>query len=359
MPNEQPQASRSADTFTLPEFPEVEMQGGDLLRPDGHEVARILKSHTAHTANARGAKMLWQWMRTIGYSRRETISAMAKFGVTALQSPTPNDRGIFRPANIATQRMIRACVDRSMAPESRLIGAENIARFMEANRSGVKSALFCNHTSELDPVFVQTHMQRLQRTETDPRIAAAAQELDDGLTPVVGHKVLLDRFRRVFAGVIQSICTVSPKYRAQLQQEEKHLVQLYTNNGTALTNHLMQNPAHTIMIFPQGGMTRGNQIAFQGVIGPTSKNVNILPAFIQGPEGMLRPDVGENICYGPANVDLYIGEPFAPHTRSTEALVLQFRDRLRAVGANVEEFQWGYMHRKRDGGNLEEEFVEL
>lgn len=359
MPNEQPQASRSADTFTLPEFPEVKMQGGDRLHPDGYELARILKGHTAHTSKRHGAEMIWEWLRQVGYSRIKTVEYMARLGIAALLSPTPKDREIFRPPNTKTQRIVHEILDKSITPESRIIGTDHIVQFMQMNRKGVKSALYSTHATELDPVIVQILMQRLQRASTNTQTAEAAQDLAGSLIAVIGHRVRLDSFRRIFIEAIQAIFTVSPKYRARLQGDEKSLVQLSTDNGARLMNHLMADPNYTVMALPQGGLTRGGQIAFQGIMGPASRGVNILPAFIEEPDGFLRPDAGDDICYGPANVDLYIGEPFAPHTRSTEALVLQFRDRLRAVGANVEEFQWGYMHRKRGGKTPEEEFVEL
>ena len=356
------------NTFEISGFPDIKFNNGDILLPDGHLVSDALANHVTQIQSDDAKEMLKTGLKAVGYSRIQVLCAMRKLLKISRKAGPVNDRELFRPANPETEKIVYPFLGKAVTPDSQLIGVDNLVEFMKMNKRGEKCAIYSTHGSEMEPPILRMLANRLWNDDDiDKDIADAAGDLDRTLTAVIGHKVWGSRFNSTFAGALKRACTVSPKYSRQLQNDKKANVTMYTKNGTILTDHLQSNPLHTVMIFPQGGMTRIShesgkyRIAFLKIMGPSARGVNILPTFIDAPDGFLRPDLGENMYHGKANVNVYFGQPFKPEEKNIVNLVQEFRSRLLDVDAPIESrngkgFEFGYMNSKKD---KPDEFVEV
>lgn len=357
-----------SDKFKIPGFPDLEFDHGDVLLEGGHLVSDALANHVTQIQSDDAKEMLKTGLKAVGYNRLQVLCAMRKLLKISRKAGPVNDQELFRPANPETEKIVYPFLEKAVTPDSQLISVNHLVKFMEMNRAGENCAIYSTHGSEMEPPILRMLANRLWNDpDTEQHIADAAGDLDRTLTAVIGHKVWGSKFNSTFAEALKRACTVSPKYSRQLEGNSKSNVTMYTRNGTILTDHLQRSPLHTVMIFPQGGMTRINEatgkyrIAFLKIMGPSARGVNILPAFIDTPDGFLRPDLGKDMYHGKAKVDVYFGEPFKPESKSITTLVDEFRSRLLDVNAPIESrneksFEFGYINSKM---GKPDEFVEV
>jgi len=359
-------AESADEDFTVDHIPglgPVELKHGDILLPDSTAIAEIFQEQADHIPAESSIKLATKALRQAGYGLLQIpgkLTTLHGLGKTSI----PNDREYVRMRNDKAQVFVEDFIGRFVSDESSVHGIENLAPALEASRNGEPVLMMGNHGSEVDPVLCSILLSREQQRLrlADQPNANAAAEAREKLLAVIGHKVMLEKFRRTFSGAIHSLFTIASKYRNGLtDDEEKNTASAYVDNVNTILRLLITNPEYFVMLFPEGGRTRDNQIGMQMEVIRAACGKMVLPTFIDTPDKFLELEQGEKMHLHPETVDLYIGEPFVPEsasaTRGMSQFVGTFRENLSEVGAPVDDYTWGYMKRGRRNGDAPREMT--
>lgn len=364
MEYESPHADELFTVDHIPGVPPVTVGHGDTLKPGGQQIATIFGSKADHVLPQRSLPLATNALRQAGYPwYRIPGKLWTLFQLTRAEAP--HDREYFRARNPAARDFVEDFIGRFVAEESAVHGTENLAHAVERNAAGAPVLAFSNHASELDPVLLSILLGREQEKQAGGPggLAAAAEEAREKLLAVIGHKVMLERFRRAFSGTVHSLFTVAAKYRDALPPGQKTAVSCYVDNVNTILHALVSHPEYFVLLFPEGGRTRESRIGMQVGTLRAAYGKCVLPTFIEAPENFLDLEQGPNMDLRPAPVNCYFGKPFTPRgtgaTTGITDFVNTFRDSLATVGAPVERFQWGYMKRGKPGAETKriQEFI--
>lgn len=341
----------------IPGTEEIALKRGDLLQEGGHRIAEIFESTADHVPSKQGILLATKALRQAGYGLLQIpgkLTTMNRLG----KAEKPHDREFVRMRDESARTFVEDFLGRFVAEESAVFGAENVLPAVEANRKGEPVIQMGNHGTELDPVLNSILLDReyAKRKHGDQPTANAVAEAREKLLAVIGHKVMLEKFRRIFAGSVHSLFTISAKYRDSLQGEDRDVSSAYINNVHTVLETLISNPEYLVMLFPEGGRTRNNQIGMQMGVVRAATGKLILPTFIDAPEGFMELEQGEKMDLRPQTVNLHFGKPFIPNggksaTKGMDDFVGMFRDSLGEVGAPVEQYEWGIMKREKRNGD--------
>jgi 1-acyl-sn-glycerol-3-phosphate acyltransferase len=353
-------ANNDETAFSIGHIPgtePIELKRGDLLEEGGHRIAEIFESTADHVPSKSGIRLATKALRQAGYGLLQIpgkLTTMHSLG----KAEKPHDREFVRMRDEKARTFVEDFLGRFVAEESAVFGAENVRPAVEANRKGEPVIQMGNHGTELDPVLNSILLDREQknRKHGDQTTANALAEAREKMLAVIGHKVMLEKFRRIFAGSVHSLFTISAKYRDGLQGEDRDISSAYINNVNTVLEELISNPEYLVMLFPEGGRTRNNQIGMQMGVVRAATGKLILPTFIDAPDGFMELEQGEKMDLKPQTVNLYFGKPFMPNggtsaKKGIDDFVGRFRDSLGEVGAPVGDYEWGVMKREKRNGD--------
>lgn len=344
--------------FSLNHIPGVNaipLKRGDILQEGGHRIADIFESSADHIEHEHSISLATTALRQAGYGLLHIPGKLLTMRSLS-NAPKPHDREYVRMRSEKARTFVEDFLGRFVAGTSEIHGTENLAQTMQENREGKPVLMMGNHGSELDPVLAGILLQREYENQknNEPDLANAAAEAREKLLAVIGHKVMLEKFRRTFSGAVHSLFTIATKYRENLSEEEKSVVSAYLDNVSAVLRELMTNPEYLVMLFPEGGRTRNNQIGMQmGVIRAAFGKI-IQPTFIETPPNFLELEQGQKMKLESQPVNMYFGEPFTAGSTGARTgmaeFVQAFRESLGRAGAPVDDYEWGVMQRTKKNG---------
>ncbi|PIQ76847.1 hypothetical protein COU78_00930 [Candidatus Peregrinibacteria bacterium CG10_big_fil_rev_8_21_14_0_10_49_24] len=354
-----PDAPHNDETeFSIDHIPGVNpivLKNGDLLQEDGHRIANIFEESADHIPQESSIALATRALRQAGYGLLHIPGKLVTLRSLS-NTKKPHDREYVRMRNEKARAFVEDFLGRFVSEESEIHGTENLAQTMEENRTGKPVLMMGNHGSELDPVLASILLKREYANQHNGNelLADSAAEAREKLLAVIGHKVMLEKFRRTFSGAVHSLFTIATKYRENLPEEEKGVVSAYLDNVNTILRELVTHPEYLVMLFPEGGRTRNNQIGMQmGVIRAAFGKI-IQPTFIEAPPNFLELEQGEKMKFTPEPVNIYFGKAFTAGSQSTRTgmtdFVNAFRDSLAEVGAPVDKYEWGVMQRTKKNG---------
>jgi len=357
-----PESTHNDDrTFLIDHIPGTEpirLQHGHLLEEGKHRLAEIFEAQADHVSSEKSIAMTTRALRQAGYGLLQIpgkLLTLHNLGKTE----TPHDREYVRLRNEKAQDFVEDFIGKLVTDDSSVHGIENLTEAVAENRKGNPVIQMGNHGSEMDPVLQNILLKKKsdELAEQDPTSAETIMETREKLLAVIGHKVMLEKFRRAFAGSVHSLFTIATKYRNNLSSEDATLANAYVSNVNTILRELISNPEYFVMLFPEGGRTRNAHIGMQmSAIQAATKKL-ILPTFIQAPENFLEVEHGERIDVKPAKIDMYYGKPYIPNEEGNRRgnvvrFIRTFRDNLGEAGAPVDEYEWGYMQPEKRRGNM-------
>ena len=326
----------------------------EVLKPDQHRIAEMFHGTTEQSSLSSASKVLKIVERATRGNRFLGVRAAATFAHAFYQEKggEPADTDFLHDAHSGVQQMTRDILQGMMLPESGIVPGDSIDHFqqaMELNRQG-ESVMFeiVPHSSELDPVFIDTIMRELQNSR-DASVARDAGEFLEKSLMIIGHKVMLSRLRRTFAGTVRALSTIAPKYRVNLKPEtEAPLIGTHSAAVGKIAAAARKHAEYVLLLCPEGGRTKNGQIGMYRVSGMGGGYR--VPLMLNMPDNYLGLDSTNPESLLPANVQLYVGKPHIPDTRR---YVESTRESLQTVFAPVNRFQWGYKSPDRDAPNID------
>jgi hypothetical protein len=351
------------DTFDVGKIPGVDLTCGGRLHTNGNVIGRILKSDKDEISKLQSLRLTLGAMHSAWLTWKEI--AMELFGLAKvyMQASIPHDAEVFCPADPKAEKVVMNFLGHFLKGNSGIHGMDNLAQAMELNAQG-ESVQFYSvpHQSAVEPVFLKILLQREAETATNAAHKKAAEAMLQQLVVLIGQKVLHSRFRRTFSEAVNGLFTVPPKYRANLEENEKDLLTAHSANIAKIIEYMRSDPRFAMFIFPEGGFTREQQIGFQPMTAQLSKDTYVTPIYMKSPEGFLRPELGDGMYMAPSTVTVYVGKPFTLEAGNIGAristLVTTCRNNVRAIDAPTGTRQWGFMKRDRQS-EVGEKFIPI
>lgn len=327
---------------------EIDVTAGGLLTDGGAKMADMFRATAVK--QGRGV-MAWRMLSTV-FSARKALPFHALNDTLRLAGAfkrehhrEPGDTDFLRGRSESRSHVIRDFVRRMMLPGSGFANPESADNFheaMEMHRAGQDITWeIVPHSSEMDPVFVQVIAEDAGRYDSVMR-RDAMQFLDQTIM-VIGHKVRLSVFHRIFAGSLHSLSIYAPKYREGLTDEEQRLMHAYSGVVGAISDGIHASARHMLMRCPEGGrMTRERKIGLFAAVEPAP--AYMVPLHVEAPHNFMGVDEPGHEAHSPALVKLYCGVPHQVTGGGVSDIatnrVTLMRSGLEQVGANVGYYSW-------------------
>jgi hypothetical protein len=271
------------------------------------------------------------------------------------QLEAPSDTEFVRDVHPRAAKSTSNFIGGMLTKESEVKGMENLVRAMELNRNGEDVCLhMAPHEGALDPVFLKILLERTAHGNGDEKEKAVAKETIEKLIVVIGQRVMLSRFRRVFASAVRSLFTIPPKYRDQTEEDEKVLVQVHSEVVGKLMEHMRTSANHLLLVCPETGFTRRNKVGFPPTVGTIPKSQYVVPVGVKTVPNFLNPNSGKKMVKNPSPVLIGVGEPFRLEetvgisNRASEYVAKFHNSLLEVLGEEVVgQYKWGIKKRKR------------
>lgn len=269
------------------------------------------------------------------------------------------DTDYLRGREPSRAKVVQGFASRMMQPGSGFANAQSMENFRRAMGMHAQGAditwEITPHTSEMDPVFAETIIRDAGRSWKFSLRQESERFLAENII-VIGHKVRLSTFHRIFAGAVNSLSIVAPKYREGLEPGESALLHAQSRVISDIMSGIHAHARMMLLRCPEGGrMRRDNRIGlFAAVEQPPAYMV---PLHLDMPFNFIGVDEQAPEAHKPATVHLFCGEPYqvtgkGMNERATNR-VLQLYDSLQAVGARVDRYSWGIKKVLRTSGPVD------
>ncbi|HRH93811.1 MAG TPA: hypothetical protein PKV72_04760 [Candidatus Peribacteria bacterium] len=328
---------------------DIDVTGGGVLKEGGSELADMFRATTVK--QGRGA-MAWRMFQTMAHARHAWPVNLVR-DVTALTGAfvrerhrEPKDTDYLRGRDEQRTWVVQDFVRRMLAPGSGFANPESRTNFqnaMEMHRSGEDVTWeIIPHSSEMDPVLMET-IVRQEGAYGEQQMRRDAQQFLAQNIIVIGHKVRLSTFHRIFAGAVNSISIYAPKYREGLTPDEEPVMSAYSDVVNRIMCGIHGSSQMMMTRCPEGGrMTRDRVIGVYGAVEPPP--ARLVPVHVEAPHNFMGVDEAADESHRPAVVKLYVGEPLeitgsGPSQRANNR-VHQMHGSLARVNADVDAYAW-------------------
>lgn len=256
------------------------------------------------------------------------------------------DTDFLRGREADRARVVQGFARRMMQTDSGFANSDSVENFRTAMAMHDQGAditwEITPHTSELDPVFVETIVHDAGRKTALDLRSECQRFLRENIV-VIGHKVRLSVIHRIFAGAVNSISILAPKYREGLTKEEDGILHA---QGRVINRIMAGIHAHRNMMLlrcPEGGrMRRDGRIGLYAAVEQAP--AYMVPLMLDMPFNFAGVDEPSPEAHRPATVQLYCGTPYQVDGKSTSERttnrVQRLHDSLAAVGAHVGRYSW-------------------
>jgi hypothetical protein len=302
------------------------------------------------------ARHSWTLIRTIlgaqSVARLPAAVSRLAYAASRLRDP-PGDTQFFLAADPQLRHLFTETAHALVKRPSGIANdasARNLVHAHELKRSGASlTTVPFPHTSFFDP-FVRKVL--LERTRDDRRqpgdVRDAADFLSQRTVLAVGQKVPLGLLSRLGSAGLDVVVTITPNHRIIDPALSSAHGRVFGEIATAAKAH----PEMHWMLFPESGRTKfpageKPQIRIPQLIPALVKDDEWLsPEFYAGPYGRFNTDSADYSGVDvESNARLFVGEPFrleCDRSKRPTEFIRILRERMRAVGAPVDQFAWGY-----------------
>ncbi len=332
---------------------DVDVTGGGTLQEGGTQMADMFRDSAVK--QGRGA-MAARMLKTI-FSARHALPLLALHDTALLgtaflreQHREQGDTDFLRGREPDRSRVVRGFARRMMQFGSGFANEDSVENFRTAMAMHDQGAditwEITPHTSELDPVFVEAIVHDAGRTTSLNLRKESSRFLEENIV-VIGHKVRLSVIHRIFAGAVNSISILAPKYREGVSKEEEEVLRAQGRVINRIMAGIHQHRNMMMLRCPEGGrMRRDHRIGLYATVEPAP--AYMVPLHLQMPFNFVGVDEPSPEAHRPARVELYCGAPYQAEGKSTSERatnrVQRLHDSLAAVGAHVGRYSW---HLKR------------
>lgn len=320
----------------------IDVTDGGVLEPHGTQLAKLYRPE--HTARRTIGQRLHEARTALGLIMNSgelpaIIPDTIAFASAAIRRrATPPDTQFLTGHEPALNRQMPKWMLGALRRDSRIIGQQHLAEAAELKSEGEPVTIeMVPHTSLVDPFVVQALLHKTMMQNGDQQIAEACRSILRNMVVMIGQKVQLSHMQRLFASAYHTLVTIAPKYRKVDPNFNRAHNRVMGQFAQALQTH----PRYWLSMFPEAGRTKNNQIGVPHLLPATlSSEEWRVPMFLDIPPYVLDPDRGFALPKDfPAQ--LYVGKPYQPANDRRQTYMINMREKLSAMGAPVDQYQWG------------------